>query len=233
MCDDDPLEVLVAEGINELIPYDDELNSIEFSDDELAWTSEAEAGVVIEGVPNAIDSPKLLLVLDDSCELTVLEPEDELVWLLFKNSIEELENWPFDSTELLNKLDNENDDLKLSVDSSKYEVWLEPSIEVEDALETTLEASDEANKVDDGCCVDEMEEDKSVTIDGEANSDDKLVNVDPGAIVWYDVKELVDEKLWVDWVDKERSFELVADLLLDLEDSSNDKLEVKKLKDVE
>lgn len=36
MCDDDPLEVLVAEGINELIPYDDELNSIEFSDDELA-----------------------------------------------------------------------------------------------------------------------------------------------------------------------------------------------------
>lgn len=61
-------------------------------------------------------------MLDDSCELTVLEPEDELVWLLFKNSIEELENWPFDSTELLNKLDNENDDLKLSVDSSKYEV---------------------------------------------------------------------------------------------------------------
>lgn len=52
----------------------------------------------------------------------MLEPEDELVWLLFKNSIEELENWPFDSTELLNKLDNENDDLKLSVDSSKYEV---------------------------------------------------------------------------------------------------------------
>lgn len=61
-------------------------------------------------------------MLDDSCELTVLEPEDELVWLLFKNSIEELENWPFDSTELLNKLDDENDDLKLSVDSSKYEV---------------------------------------------------------------------------------------------------------------